>query len=366
MQIVYYFKDYKIPMYQWQHVHIIDELKAHNCFITIINPLEYETVDSANEALKEYLMNHKIDLFMTPHNEQDLKIDTLETIKKKGIPTLLICFDNLIVPFMHYTIAPHFDLVWLTSKETKPLFDKLGCRTVFLPYAANPFITRTEETVKGVGFVGTPYGSRINTINALINKGIPVYCHCISNNNERNDVLLPHSSMSNKKVTFEFIKFQQGRKVLMGAVINKLKKDAKLHESELLHLEEVVPPSELYQVYPKYSLTLSSTTARNTGVLRHPLFIVNLRSFEIPMSGGIQICRYNKELSEYFKDGEEIIFYKNDKEMVDKIRYYLSDEQTELRQKIRKSARKRAEENHTWYCRFQVIFKSLHIKYDEL
>ena len=171
MEIVYFFKDFKVPMYQWQHVHIIDEMRVHNCNITIISPLNFESTEASNEAVLNYVKSHRVDLFMTPHNEHDLYIDMLKEIKKLGVPTLLICFDNLIVPFVHYRIGPYFDLVWLTSRETKELFDKRQCKTVFLPYAANPYLPRAKETVGGVGFVGTPYGSRANMINALTQMG---------------------------------------------------------------------------------------------------------------------------------------------------------------------------------------------------
>lgn len=364
MTILYYFTDYQTPMYQWQHIHIIDELKAHDCNITVFDPLGYENADRANEAVLDYLKSHKIDLFMTPHNEKILFIDTLKRIKELGIPTLLICFDNLIVPFVHYRIAPYFDLVWLTSRETKGLFNKIGCRSVFLPYAANPFLARSEETVLGIGFVGTPYGSRANMINALTGSGIDVYCHCLKQETgmENGEPPLPQNDMSKKEVALEFLKFQQGRKVLEGAVINKLTKNAVLNEGKLLHKEKVVPPSDLYQVYPRYSLALSSTAARNTGVLKKPLQIVNLRSFEIPMSGGLQICQYTEEMASYFEDGKEIVFYRDEKELIEKAKYYCGENHFSERQQIRKAAREKAVAEHTWYIRFSKVFSILGLK----
>lgn len=364
MEIAYFFKDYKVPMYQWQHVHIIDELKSHNCNVNIINPLEYASVEEANDALLKYVETKKIDLFMTPHNEEELLIETLEKIKSHGIPTLLICFDNLIVPFVHYKIAPHFDLVWLTSKETKPLFDKLGANSVFLPYAANPNMERCDESVTGVGFVGTPYGSRANMINALTDNKISVYCHCLKKQEEttqENDPK-PSSTMSQRRVGLEFIKFPQGRRVIEGAVVNRFKKSAVLNENEYLQKCYVVPPSKLYRVYPKYSLALSSTAARNTGVLKHPLYIVNLRSFEIPMSGGLQICQYTDEMAGYFEDGKEIIFYRTNEELVEKASFYCSPQQEKIRRIMREAAREKAAAHHTWFNRFSVVFHMLNIK----
>ncbi len=361
MNILYFYKDYDTPMCKWQHVHIIDELKHHRCFISIFNPLQYESSDKANEELIAEIKNNPPDLFISPHTSKELYIDTVLEIKKYSIPTMLICFDNLVVPFVHYDVAQHYDLVWLTSKETKHQFDERGCKTVFLPYAASPYLKRGKEEISGVGFIGTPYGSRSNMINSLTQNGIPTYCHC-KKTTKTNETIHSESEMPRGKVVFEFLRFRQGRKVLEGAIVNKLKKSAILDENRYLHLENVVSPEELYQVYPRYALALSSTSARNTGVLRKPLDIVNLRSFEIPMSGGIQFCRYTEEIASYFKDHEEIILYKDNDEMIDKAKFYIDPKNNDLRKKIRQQARNRAERDHTWWNRFSVAFDRLGIK----
>ena len=141
-----------------------------------------------------------------------------------------------------------------------------------------------------------------------------------------------------------------------------LKKAAVLNENEQLHKVEVAPSSELYKVYSKYSLALSSTAARNTGVLKHSLYIVNFRSFEIPMSGGLQICQYTDEMAEYFDDGKEIIFYRSKDELIDKAKFYCSPDQEKTRKKMREATRIKAEAHHTWFNRFSVVFQLLNIK----
>ena len=366
MKILYYFTDYQIPMYQWQHIHIIDELKRHNVYIHIFNPLDYDNKDIASEELLKYIKSNRIDLFMTPHNEEKLEIDVLRQIKDYGIPTLLICFDNLIVPFTHYKIAPYFDLVWLTSQETEELFTKRGCNTIFLPYAANPFLLRGEETIEGVGFVGTPYGSRANMINTLQMNKVPVYCHYLKEKNSSSQISIPERTISKLEVIIKFLQFEQGRKIIEGAVVNKFRKTATLFETEYLHKEMVVLPEKLYQVYTRYALALSSTAARNTGVLRQPLDIVNLRSFEIPMAGGLQICRYTDEMASYFEEDKEILFYRNNSELIDKVQYYCSSQRKNEREQMRQAARKRAIENHTWFCRFRKVFETFNLRVDKL
>ncbi len=361
MKLLFYYINYGTPMTEWVMIHIIDELAHHECDVEIINPLDFESVSEANECVLKRINECKYDLFFTPHNEKMLYIETLEKIKDKEIPTLLICFDNLIVPFKHFVIAPHFDLVWLTSKETEYMFKQRDCNTVFLPYAANPYLARETESIQGIGFLGSPYGSRANMINELTEQGIDVYCHCKNDCKLVNVPRLQEDSIKRSTVIKEFLSFPQGRKVIEGALVNKLKKQSAINENDYLHYESTVTPKQVYTVYSRYALALSSTSARNTGVLRKPLDIVNLRAFEIPMSGGIQFCRYSNEISTYFKDGTDIVLYKNEEEMIEKARYYLKDENRTIRDRIRLSARHNAEVNHTWWCRFSRVFEQLRI-----
>ena len=176
MKILYFFKEQQKLMYQWQRFHIFEELSIHNVDVCVFNPLIYSNSDEANECLVKELKNNRYDLFMTPHNHEDLYVETLWRVKEVGIPTLLICFDNLIVPFSHKKISKHFDLVWLTSIETKYLFDAWGANSIFMPYAANPYLMKpvfTDE-IATVAFVGTPYGSRVNMLNTLLKSNIKV------------------------------------------------------------------------------------------------------------------------------------------------------------------------------------------------
>lgn len=366
MKILYYFENKNTFMDQWQHFHIFDELKRHNCNITIISPLEYDSIQHANDELIKVVKNNNFDLFMTPYNQELLYISSLQLIKSIGIPTLLICFDNLLIPFYHKKIAKHFDLVWLTSKETKDLFIKWGASVIFMPYAANPFNFKIHDNqqINKIAFVGTPYGSRSNTINKLSDNNIEISLFTklrdSSIDKTKNIPLIKHS-----KSAMDFLKFKDGRKVLMAAIFQKISRESKLNTlNGFINIYDPLSFEELSLVYSSYSLSLSSTTARNTGILRNPVNVVNLRSFEIPMSGGLQICSYFDEIAEYFEEDKEILFYRNDEELIDKSKFYIKEENYNIRLKMKKSARRRAELDHTWFNRFKKIFDYFALKYD--
>ena len=360
MKVLYYFEQQNTPMFLWQNDHFVDELKHHSIFIDIFNPLRYSSIEEANEALLQYISQHDYKLFMTCHSEDLLYIDTIRKIKRKGIPTLLICFDNLLIPYEHKNVCKYFDLVWLTSKENQELFNKWGANTVFLPYAANPYYYKQSTTseIERLCFIGTPYGSRANTINQLVNSGIEISLFGKPVNSSK-----PKHNMSKGYINtiITDLKFPIGRKLLIAAAKQRIEKQAMLNsESSHIHFEGFAEDMSL--IYSRYALALSTTTARNTGILKRPVPVVNLRSFEIPMSGGIQFCEYNSELSTYFEDKKEIVFYHNEKDMLDKAKYYLRSDNSDIRKQIRYNARKKAELEHTWYKRFSKIFEIMEIK----
>lgn len=375
MKILYFFQEIETPMYQWQRVHIIDELEHHGCLVVTFNPLHYATPQEANEATLKLLKAQKYDLFFT--NVGYYKVlfpETVEQIKKMGIPTLCMRCDNLVIPFNDKVLAPHFDLVWLTAIETKYLYDRWGVKSFFAPYAANPYVfcgKSDGQNIRKVCFIGTPYGSRSIMINSLSKGGIPVdafYKKTLETDAQRpsdperkSNLLFPGKA----SVLMHRFQFAAGRKIMLGFVLNKLNGQVKIEENANLTSLPVVMPDEQGGIYSRYTLCLASTSTNHTDILKNPLKIVNLRNFEIPMSCGIEICKYNPELAEYFEEGKEIVFYKDNDDLVDKARYYLERAADSEITFIKQAARKRAEAEHTWWNRFTKAFDLLGLKYEK-
>ena len=71
----------------------------------------------------------------------------------------------------------------------------------------------------------------------------------------------------------------------------------------------------------------------------------SLKTFEIPASNGFQISDYRKDVEDLFKIGEEIEIFRSDDELIDKIKFYLNNE--EARNKIAEAGHKRVLTSHT-------------------
>jgi len=368
MRILYFSKEESNYMWQWQRFHIFDELAHHNCFFDVLNPSYFSSWDEANEKLLEALKKNHYDLVMTPYGEGHIYISTLKELKKIGVPSLLFCPDNNTIPFYYKNVCSHFDLVWLTSVDTEYLFKNWGANTISMPYASNPYMVNPTfgDEIEKVCFVGTPHGTRPNMLNTLLDGNIDLCLYSKLTDNTKQTTKNADANVNTKlKGTgaIDYLKFHLGRKVIFANIVNKLFFNNSLNiNSPTLEIRDPLPFNDLYQTYSKYALSISSITARNTGVLNYPVYFVFLRNFEIPMSGGLQICQYCPELSEYFEEDKEIIFYRSQKELIEKAKFYLRPENHNLRLSMKLAARQRSENEHSWYRRFEKIFKELNIK----
>lgn len=366
MEILYFFANDNSYMYDWQTYHIIDELAHHNINFTVFNPLKYTSFEEANELCVKMIAEKKFDCFMTPHNSNKFFKETAQSLKKYSIPMVLINFDNLINPESQKSLSKYFDVQMLLNIDSNKIYKTYSCPCVFAPYAANPFYFKKMdlETVNSVCFVGTPYGTRCHSLNLLLQEGIDLDLYANKDAIIQQRKIGDSLSISKKvTTTFEFLNNKARRKILLGAVVSKLKKrEILLSDSTTLKIHGAIDLQTMNRVYSQHSLSVSMPESRNTGVLKKPLDIVRLRNFEIPMCGGLQISRYCEELGNYFEENKEIIFYRSDDEFLDKVRFYLNPHNEKVVNKIKENARYRAESQHTWYLRFKKVFNEIGIQ----
>lgn len=367
MKIFYYFRELDTPMYRWQHTQIFDELQRYDINIVPFNPMNFISKDEANEKALSALRSDNFDMFMTCMRDDYFYDSTLQEIHKMGIPMLLFCPDNLELPYLHQRIAKYFDVVWLTSSETANVYKKFGAkRIVFQTYAANPYLYSPQWSgnIYSIGFIGSPYGSRANKLNLLINAGMN--CSVYSDSLFK---LGYNTSVGGKyelnicdafKKGFDYLRFPIGRKVLYSTIKNKIITNSRLiNDNPNLEKHHSISDEEMYKLYSNFVLSLNIAELRDTYCVTTPVYKVHLRTFEIPMCGGLQLTSYTDEIASYFEDGKEIVLYKNEEELLDKAKYYLSPSHEIDVAIMKRNARKRAEGEHTWKHRFDRVISEL-------
>jgi hypothetical protein len=106
----------------------------------------------------------------------------------------------------------------------------------------------------------------------------------------------------------------------------------------------------------------SGKIAINAGILPEA---GNMRLFETTGTGVFLLTEYHENIIDYFMPGKEIETYKNKKELIDKIYYYLQN--PEKREKIAEHGQKRCLQDHSMKKRVieldRIIQKHLRFKY---
>lgn len=102
--------------------------------------------------------------------------------------------------------------------------------------------------------------------------------------------------------------------------------------STLSGQHRVHPPvwgSAVSKIMSKAAVSLNVLNAENLGG-------PNMRTFEIPASGGVMLARYSREQDEFFPEGEAAAYYRSPTELDDKIDELLRDH--DLRGRLRRNA----------------------------
>jgi len=87
--------------------------------------------------------------------------------------------------------------------------------------------------------------------------------------------------------------------------------------------------SAVGDIYARAAVSLNVLNAENLGG-------PNMRTFEVPGSGGVMLARYSEAQHEFFPENEAAVYYRSSEEMDDKLDILLQDR--ELRVRIRKNA----------------------------
>jgi len=94
-------------------------------------------------------------------------------------------------------------------------------------------------------------------------------------------------------------------------------------------VHEPVWGSALSGIYNRAAVSLNVLNAENLGG-------PNMRSFEIPGSGGVMLARYSPAQDEFFPEGEAAVYYRSPEEIDDKLNQLLRD--PTLRAHVRRNA----------------------------
>jgi spore maturation protein CgeB len=209
-----------------------------------------------------------------------------------------------------------YDLICTYSKSSiKPLEELGGRKVLWLPLAADPSIHSNvkvrEEFKCDISFIGQWRPEREAAVSALINQ-------------------IPGISVK-----------------LWGPDWKRRSKD-----------QRIVKAWQGRSLYGKEFAQAIVSSTFNLNIIDDTNYpAANMRFFEIPCAGGLQICSVCPEMEPEFKNGETTFYFKNHSELAEIVKSLLNDKSTI--DQVRHTANIKIMEGHTYIHRAQKILELL-------
>jgi spore maturation protein CgeB len=298
--------------------------------------------DKMNEKLLEIVQQEKPNLCFFFLFENEIKKETIKTITNNSGSITFNWFTDDHWRFDNFSkyYAPYFHWISTTDSKAMKKYYKIGYKNVIkTQWACNHFLYKPLDLPKiyDVSFVGQPHGNRRKIIEKIEKAGINVKYWgrgWLAGRVSQEEMI---KIFSQSKINLNLTKSSGtlSFKSLAGIFLNR--------KQGLIRINS-----------PRYWLDNFRSLK---GSVREQ---IKGRNFEIPGCKGFLITGDADNLHDYYKDGKEIVIYKNTKDLIEKIKYYLEHEyECEV---IARAGYERTLRDHTYEKRFNEIFDFIGLK----
>lgn len=313
---------------------------------------------------------------------------------QEGIPYISWIYDSPFVPLYSYTTIFPCNYIFVFDKEFCHEFQKNGISTVhYLPMAANtarldamqdfdafansPYVNQTN-----ISFVGSLYTEEVRKNFFQRFKGISPYTKGylegimaaqknVFGYNFIQELLLPDIKKELQKVCpveTNYDGVESEEYIYAQYFINRQITATERPETIRRIAEHF--PIDLYTSATDFhcpNMTLHGPVDPNTVApyvykcskinlnmsLRSIISGMPLRVFEIMGAGGFLLSNFQSDFLDYFVPGDDFAFYDSQKDLIDKIDYYLRND--EERRQMAASAHQKIQKSHTYVHRIQEM-----------
>lgn len=82
---------------------------------------------------------------------------------------------------------------------------------------------------------------------------------------------------------------------------------------------------------------------------------IPLRVWDVLGARGFLFTNHQRELASYFKDGEDLVWFESEEELIDKADFYMNEKNTSLRDKISQRGYEKVASYHTFDQRISQL-----------
>jgi spore maturation protein CgeB len=312
------------------------------------------------DAFRVEQARRPFDLVFTYLMDGMVDLAVLDELRRSGVPLCNFSCNNIHQFDLVDELSPHVDYSLHAERDAREKFLSVGANPLWWPMASNPnyFKPYPEERTLPVSFVGANYALRARSIEYLLSHDVDV--HAYGPGWQQTSGYYAWRSPAKRAIYIL-------RSALAGSVEVQYQASANLAELDFRrqlaqrypsNLHPPVSDEELVRLYSRSQVCLGFLEVyeghdASRPVTRH----VHLREFEAPMSGALYCTGYSDELADCFEPDREVLVYRTNEEMLEKVSYYLAHPQEA--ETIRKAGRRRALNDHTYQRRFEQLFSSL-------
>jgi len=311
-----------------------------------------------NARLREVVRAEQPDLLFCMLFKEELDRRVMRAISESGGTRTVnwFCDDHWRFEAFSRHWAPCFNLAVTTAESALPKYQHCGITNVLKSqWACNPYLYRKLDLPLDcdVTFVGQPHGTRPATIAALHAAGIDVRTWGQGWETGR---------LSQEEMIRCFNRSRINLNLANASVAHPPGSTARLHAAaeraavRLLNrttagraIKDKIKSARAPQ-HP--TLTQNSTLTTQNLILPEQ---IKGRNFEVPGCSGFLLTSPVEDLDRYYEPEREICLFADERELVEKIRYYLAHE--DARAAIARAGYERTRREHTYVHRFTEIFQ---------
>jgi spore maturation protein CgeB len=303
------------------------------------------------------------DLFFAYLMDGMVEAAAIDAIRKTGVLTCNFSCNNTHQFDLVDELAPHFDYNLHSERDVVDKFRSIGANPVWFPMAANPKYYHPYDVPRNtdVSFVGQCYALRPYYIWHLVENDVDVQVYGPGWLLKSDWSLLrrPVRWTRRLKITLKLlISISSKNRYRFSAQLADidLRQHLRTKYSHLLHYP--LTDDQMIRKYSESKISLGFLEvydAHNpTAQIKQHL---HLREFEAPMCGALYFTGCCDELAEFYEPDKEVIVYRNEHELLDKVKFYLNNPNEA--EKVRQAGHKRALECHTYQKRFADLFDNI-------
>jgi hypothetical protein len=325
-----------------------------------------------NDAQLRAVFSQKLlDIFRCEHAQKPFAIffaylmdgmvepSAIDEIRKTGVPTCNFSCNNAHQFYLVDKLSPHFDYNLHSEKNARDKFLLIGANSLWWPMASNPRYFKPVDVPRTIqaSFVGANYALRARYIAHLLENGIDAHAY---GPGWMGGARTRWRSLAKRYLFLWQALLATNPQVQSTASAHLADHDFRrcLSVRFPANVHPLVTDAELIALYSRSHVSLGFLEVYDHHDPSRPITQhLHLREFEAPMSGALYCTEYMDELAEMFEPDKEVLVYRSQHELLDKIRFYLAHpDQAGI---IRQAGRKRALSEHTYHERFRKLFETL-------